>query len=324
MRSTRTRAPWCWWPVTPTVRLPAGSDWARSRSRPGLVAWWRLVVASGCALGLGCRAGPRRLPARGAAGCSASRPTYRPADERFFRPPGLGRRRTTGCAAAEHVRDAHDIDRHPARGAGPPRHRWVRCWRTWLPAGPGSSATTAHPSPGSDLIAACDADPALHGRARPVVGRVVSVLVNHQRPGRVGAHPVGLLDAVGAADESAAAAVLPHHRRRCGVRRSGAGWTHTLGGPAFLAVTATGAQRRPGARWRRAGRSTPGAVDHGPGRRLAPGLRHPAMGLHSRRDPGDLRAMDRGGGRCPPGRGQGRVHGPVWSAPSPCWPRPVG
>jgi AIR synthase-related protein len=159
------------------------------------------------------------------------------------------------------------------------------------PGGPGFVGDDGAPVPDSDLIAACDAILPIMVERDPWWAGWCSVLVNINDLAAMGAHPLGLLDAVGAVDESAAAAVL------AGITAAAAaygvpvlGGHTTLGGPAFLAVTALGRTDSP----------VPGGGGQ-PGHaiRLTADLAgdwRPGYGTRqwdstSRREPGDLRAM---------------------------------
>jgi putative N-acetyltransferase (TIGR04045 family) len=102
------------------------------------------------------------------------------------------------------------------------------------------------PVPGTDLVAACDAIiPSLVERDPEWAGWC-GVLVNVNDLTAMGAHPVGLLDAVGARDASFAARVM------AGLREASQAWGvpvlggHTqLGVPAALSVTALGRTAHP-------------------------------------------------------------------------------
>ena len=114
------------------------------------------------------------------------------------------------------------------------------------PGGAGFVGDDGAPVPGSDLVAACDAIlPAMVARDPEWAGWC-SVLVNVNDLAAMGAHPVGLLDALGARDASFAARVLRGLREASmayGVPVLGG---HTqLGVPAALSVTALGRTTRP-------------------------------------------------------------------------------
>ncbi|MBD7916934.1 AIR synthase [Cellulomonas sp. Sa3CUA2] len=112
--------------------------------------------------------------------------------------------------------------------------------------GAGFRGDDGAPVPGTDLVAACDAIlPALLERDPEWAGWC-AVLVNVNDLTAMGAHPVGLLDALGAPTESFARRVMN------GVRSAAQAWGvpvlggHTqLGVPAALSVTALGRTDRP-------------------------------------------------------------------------------
>ncbi len=114
------------------------------------------------------------------------------------------------------------------------------------PGGAGFVGDDGAPVPGSDLVAACDAIlPAMVARDPEWAGWC-SVLVNVNDLAAMGAHPVGLLDAIGARDAAFAARVLRGLRDAStayGVPVLGG---HTqLGVPAALSVTALGRTTEP-------------------------------------------------------------------------------
>ncbi|HZE67108.1 MAG TPA: MSMEG_0567/sll0787 family protein [Sporichthyaceae bacterium] len=257
------------------------------------LGWWhggRLVVRPGAPLGLGAelvRAACRHAVAAGVLRFEAD---VQARNERFFARLGWAAVEPPAAPLSEHVRMRYDIDRIPAL---------VRATKAPLgallahlaPGGAGFVGDDGAPVPGSDLIAACDAILPLMVERDPWWAGWCSVLVNINDLAAMGAHPVGLLDAVGAADESAAAAVL------AGITAAAAaygvpvlGGHTTLGGPAFLAVTALGRSDAP----------VPGGGGQvGHAVRLTADLAgdwRPGYGTRqwdstSRRDPGDLRAM---------------------------------
>ncbi|GAA0219149.1 MSMEG_0567/sll0787 family protein [Cryptosporangium japonicum] len=110
------------------------------------------------------------------------------------------------------------------------------------PGGAGWVGDDGAPVPGSGLIAACDAILPSMVERDPEWAGWCGVLVNVNDLSAMGAHPVGLLDALGARDPSHAARVL------AGLKAAAAAYGvpvlggHTqLGVPASLAVTALGA-----------------------------------------------------------------------------------
>ena len=109
------------------------------------------------------------------------------------------------------------------------------------PGGAGFVGDDGAPVPGSDLIAACDAIVPAMVQRDPEWAGWCAVLVNINDLAAMGAEPVGLLDAVGAADAAAAGRVLSGLRAAAeayGVPILGG---HTqLGVPAALSVTALG------------------------------------------------------------------------------------
>jgi putative N-acetyltransferase (TIGR04045 family) len=109
------------------------------------------------------------------------------------------------------------------------------------PGGAGWIGDDGAPVPGSDLVAACDAILPSMVERDPEWAGWCAVLVNVNDLAAMGAHPVGLLDAVGARDASCAARILR------GLRAASAAYAvpvlggHTqLGVPAALSVTAIG------------------------------------------------------------------------------------
>jgi putative N-acetyltransferase (TIGR04045 family) len=256
------------------------------------LGWWqggRLVVRPGAPLGIGAelvRAACRHAVAAGVLRFEAD---VQARNERFFTRLGW---ETVDAPAPlpDHRRMRYGIDRIPAL---------VRATKAPLgallahlaPGGAGFVGDDGAPVPDTDLIAACDAILPIMVERDPWWAGWCSVLVNINDLAAMGAHPLGLLDAVGAADESAAAAVL------AGITAAAAaygvpvlGGHTTLGGPAFLAVTALGRTDSP----------VPGGGGQ-PGHaiRLTADLAgdwRPGYGTRqwdstSRRDPGDLRAM---------------------------------
>ncbi|MFI5957059.1 MSMEG_0567/sll0787 family protein [Cryptosporangium sp. NPDC051539] len=109
------------------------------------------------------------------------------------------------------------------------------------PGGAGWVGDDGAPVPGSDLIAACDAVLPSMVERDPAWAGWCGVLVNVNDLAAMGAHPVGLLDALGARDPAHAAGVLAGVRaaaRAYGVPILGG---HTqLGVPGALAITALG------------------------------------------------------------------------------------
>jgi putative N-acetyltransferase (TIGR04045 family) len=109
------------------------------------------------------------------------------------------------------------------------------------PGGAGFVGDDGAPVPGSDLVAACDAILPSMVERDPEWAGWCSALVNVNDLAAMGATPVGLLDALGARDHSAASRVL------AGLRRASQAYDvpvlggHTqLGVPAALSVTALG------------------------------------------------------------------------------------
>jgi putative N-acetyltransferase (TIGR04045 family) len=156
---------------------------------------------------------------------------------------------------------------------------------------PGFVGDDGVPVPGSDLVAACDAIVPSMVERDPEWAGWCSVLVNVNDLAAMGATPVGLLDALGARDQSFAARVL------AGLRRASAAYdVPVLGGhtqlavPASLSVTALGRTAHP----------VPGGGGR-PGHRLRltadlggrwrPGYTGQQWDSATSRSPGELRAM---------------------------------
>ena len=166
-------------------------------------------------------------------------------NETFFRRLGWITIRPTTVAGVEHVLMRWPIDRFGAL---------VRSTKSALgpllaglqPGGQGYVGDDGAPVPGSDVIAACDAILPSMVERDPEWAGWCSVLVNLNDLAAMGAHPVGLLDALGSRDASFAARVLSGLRRASvayGVPVLGG---HTqLGVPASLSVTALGRTSRP-------------------------------------------------------------------------------
>lgn len=118
--------------------------------------------------------------------------------------------------------------------------------RDVAPGGAGFVGDDGAPVPGSDLVAACDAILPSMVERDPCWAGWCAVLVNVNDLAAMGAHPVGLLDAIGARDASFAARVLR------GLRDASAAYGvpilggHTqFGVPAALTVTALGHTTNP-------------------------------------------------------------------------------
>jgi putative N-acetyltransferase (TIGR04045 family) len=145
----------------------------------------------------------------------------------------------------DHVWMRYPIDRIAALAAAT-KNPLGDLLRDLAPGGDGFIGDDGAPVPGTDLVAACDAIlPAMVERD-PWWAGWCSVLVNVNDLAAMGARPVGLLDAVGAADADAAAPVLAGMRaaaERYGVPILG-GHT-TFGVAASLAVTALGRTEHP-------------------------------------------------------------------------------
>ncbi|HEX3825881.1 MAG TPA: MSMEG_0567/sll0787 family protein [Sporichthyaceae bacterium] len=212
------------------------------------IGWWhggRLVVRPDAGRGVGTDL--VRAACRYAVGAGALRfeADIQARNEGFF--TRLGWRSVDGIAPvrAEHVRVRWPIDRIAALAVAT-KAPLGGLLHGMSPGGAGFVGDDGAPVPGSDLIAACDAIlPAIVARD-PWWAGWCSVLVNLNDLAAMGAGPLGLLDAVGAADVAAAEAVLDGLRaaaRRYGVPVLG-GHT-TLGVPGFLAVTALGRAANP-------------------------------------------------------------------------------
>jgi putative N-acetyltransferase (TIGR04045 family) len=147
------------------------------------------------------------------------------------------------------------------------------------------------PVPGSDLVAACDAILPSMVERDPEWAGWCSVLVNVNDLAAMGAHPVGLLDALGARDRSFASRVLAG--LRCGSQAYDVpvlGGHTQLGVPAALSVTALGRTAHP----IRGGGGRPGqrlrlSVDTAGGWR--PGYHGRQWDSSSHRRTAELRAM---------------------------------
>ncbi|WP_308121046.1 MSMEG_0567/sll0787 family protein [Paractinoplanes bogorensis] len=159
------------------------------------------------------------------------------------------------------------------------------------PGGAGFVGDDGAPVPGSDLIAACDAILPSMVERDPDWAGWCAVLVNLNDLAAMGAEPVGLLNAVGARDATAAAKVLGGLRRAAeayGIPILGG---HTqLGVPAALSATALGraAAPVPGGGGR-VGHRVRLTVDLGGGWR--PGYQGRQWDSTSWREPGELRQM---------------------------------
>ena len=214
------------------------------------IGWWtgsRLVVAPASRRRAGPPVGSALIQAAcaraEAAGVLRFEADVQAANEALFRRIGWQRLRDTTVAGRPHVRMRRPISRIEAL---------VRATKAPLGAllgavGPaGFVGDDGAPVPGSDLVAACDAIiPAMVERDPEWAGWC-GVLVNVNDLAAMGAHPVGLLDAVGARDASFA------HRVLSGVRAAAAAFrTPLLGGHtqlevhASLSVTALGRTSRP-------------------------------------------------------------------------------
>jgi putative N-acetyltransferase (TIGR04045 family) len=111
----------------------------------------------------------------------------------------------------------------------------------FFPASEGYRGDDGAPVPGSDLVAACDAILPSMVERDPEWAGWCSVLVNVNDLSAMGAAPVGLLDALGARDQSFAARILSGLRKASHAYRTPVLGGHTqLGVPASLAVTALG------------------------------------------------------------------------------------
>ncbi|MDY7087411.1 MAG: MSMEG_0567/sll0787 family protein [Actinomycetota bacterium] len=114
------------------------------------------------------------------------------------------------------------------------------------PGGAGFVGDDGAPVPGTDLIAACDAILPSMVERDPEWAGWCAVLVNVNDLAAMGATPVGLLNAVGARDSSAASKVLAG--LRAGAQAYGIpvlGGHTQLGVPAALSATALGRAARP-------------------------------------------------------------------------------
>ena len=159
------------------------------------------------------------------------------------------------------------------------------------PGGPGFVGDDGAPVPGSDLIAACDAILPSMVERDPDWAGWCAVLVNVNDLAAMGATPVGLLNAVGARDATAAARILGGLNRAARAYRVPVLGGHTqLGVPASLSATALGrtASPVPGGGGR-PGQTVRLTADLGGGWR--PGYHGRQWDSTSRRTPGELREM---------------------------------
>lgn len=211
------------------------------------IGWWRgsrLVVAPGArgVAHLGpalVRAACARAEAEGALRFDA---VVQAANERLFVRLGWRTRASVGAHGTPHVVMDWPIDRvqRLADATKAALGRLLDPLRAGVPAG--YVGDDAAPVPGADgLVAACDAILPSMVERDPEWAGWCAVLVNVNDLAAMGAHPVGLLDAVGVRDASFARRVLR------GLGDAAAAWGvpvlggHTqLGVPAALSVTALG------------------------------------------------------------------------------------
>ncbi|HWG15360.1 MAG TPA: MSMEG_0567/sll0787 family protein [Streptosporangiaceae bacterium] len=115
-----------------------------------------------------------------------------------------------------------------------------------VPGGAGFRGDDGAPVPGTDLVAACDAIVPSMVERDPHWAGWCSVLVNVNDLAAMGAHPAGVLDAVGARDASFAARILAGLGQATSAYDVPVLGGHTqLGVPAALAVTALGRTTSP-------------------------------------------------------------------------------
>ncbi|MCW2882326.1 MAG: synthase [Sphaerisporangium sp.] len=175
-----------------------------------------------------------------AAGALRFEATVQAPAERMFARLGWTAVRAAEVAGAPHVLMRWPVGRIAALVAGT-KEALGPLLAGLAPGGAGFVGDDGAPVPGSDLVAACDAIlPAMVERDPDWAGWC-SVLVNLNDLAAMGATPVGLLDALGARDASAAARVLGGLRRAAGAYGVPVLGGHTqLGVPAALSVTALG------------------------------------------------------------------------------------
>lgn len=255
------------------------------------IGWWqggRLVTALPRVAGVGAalvRAACARAAAAGALRFDA---TVQLSAQRFFERLGWETVKPVTVAATPHVLMRWPIDRI-ARLTAATKSALGPLLQGIGPVG--FIGDDGAPVPGSDLVAACDAIVPAMVERDPEWAGWCSVLVNVNDLAAMGAVPVGLLDAVGARDASAASRVLSGLKRAAtayGVPILGG---HTqLGVPAALSVTALGrtAQPVPGGGGR-PGHQVRLAADLGG--RWRPGYAGRQWDSTSGRTPAQLRAM---------------------------------
>lgn len=224
------------------------------------IGWWaggRLVVAPRArgAQGVGAalvRAACARAEAAGALRFDA---TVQSRNEVLFRRLGWCSVRPVTVAGAPHVLMRWPIGRVAAHTAAAkaalgPLLAGLRD-RPAVGAPPALGGTgfvgdDGAPVPGTDLIAACDAIVPSMVERDPDWAGWCAVLVNVNDLTAMGADPLGLLDAVGAADAGHAARVLAGLARAAGAYGVPVLGGHTqLGVPATLSVTALGRAEHP-------------------------------------------------------------------------------